>query len=611
MSILAPSRRSPSDVATFVVGAVVVGFAFLLYFMTAARDIVVGDTPELITAAVTLGVPHPPGYPLFTMLGHLFSLLPLGPIPFRVNLLAVTCDALTVGIVYLTAWRLCANRMAAAIAALVLAVTPIFWAWSIVTDVFPLNNLLASLLIYLLVMWRERPDRTVLLVAMFFVGGLALANHQTIVLLGPAFGFVLWQGRAVWWRRPQILAICAIAFLVGLLPYLYVPWAAAHNPVINWGGVSSLKDLIALIARQSYGTMLLAGTTGFMAGSPMHRICELCLSFGPLMGPLVLLGLIQAYRQQRWYFWFSLLAFAGTGLFFVAIANLNLETYPHALFVLERFFLLSQVVLAPLSALGVLLIAEVISFRRPALRVWWLRIVGGAALIAVLATLVINYRSTDQSRNSIARSFGEDLFATVAPDAILLANGDAIALPLVYLHTVEGMRRDVTFIIASLLPADWYVRQLRKHYSDLIVPFDHSDARNGSLKMLIEANKKRTFVLAGNLPDNERSVGDSYWRYPFGLVGIIEPKSKEFGLQEVVSDNERLLNRYKPPAPRSIRAKSFESDILFCYAQTAFCIGNEYERAGLKRDARNWYQRTFALHPDLPGVREALARIGP
>src|SRR3984893_16515754 len=89
------------------VGAgVVAAAAGILYFLTAARDIVVGDSPELILAAATLGVAHAPGYPLFTMLGHLFSLLPFGSIPFRVNLLAVVCDALTVGIVYFTAVHL-------------------------------------------------------------------------------------------------------------------------------------------------------------------------------------------------------------------------------------------------------------------------------------------------------------------------------------------------------------------------------------------------------------------------------------------------------------------------------------------------------------------------
>src|SRR5947208_16597030 len=110
MSNLVAGERPawPSALAVTVTAAI-------LYFLTAVRDIVVGDTPELITAAVTLGVPHPPGYPLFTMLGHLFSLMPLGPIPFRLNLFAVTCDALTVGIVYFTAFRLTRSRLAAAV----------------------------------------------------------------------------------------------------------------------------------------------------------------------------------------------------------------------------------------------------------------------------------------------------------------------------------------------------------------------------------------------------------------------------------------------------------------------------------------------------------------
>src|ERR1051326_7517461 len=73
-----------------------------LYFASCARDIVVGDTPEYVTAALTLGVPHPSGYPLLIMLGHFFSLLLAGPLPFRVNLLSAAASAVTIGVVFLT-----------------------------------------------------------------------------------------------------------------------------------------------------------------------------------------------------------------------------------------------------------------------------------------------------------------------------------------------------------------------------------------------------------------------------------------------------------------------------------------------------------------------------
>src|SRR6266446_9241845 len=162
MSILA------GDNAKTWIGAVAVATAAgILYFLTAARDIVVGDSPELIMAAVTLGVAHAPGYPLFTMIGHLFSLLPFGAIPFRVNLLSVVCDALAVGVIYLAAVRLTKSQLAAAVAALLLAVNSNFWQWSLAAEVFPLNNLLAAILILLLIVWHEQPERGGFLVAAF------------------------------------------------------------------------------------------------------------------------------------------------------------------------------------------------------------------------------------------------------------------------------------------------------------------------------------------------------------------------------------------------------------------------------------------------------------
>lgn len=609
MSILTTRRQLPVDVATLGVGVVVFSLAFLLYFITAARDIVVGDTPELIAAAATLGVLHPPGYPLFTILGHLFSLLPLGPIPFRVNLLAVTCDALTVSIVYFTALRLSGHRLAAAVAALILAVSPIFWTWSLVSEVFPLNNLLASLLIYLLVRWHEQPERASFLVAASFIGGLALTNHQTIVLLAPACCFVLWQGRALLWRRPQVFAICIGAFLIGLLPYVYVPWAAARHPILNWGGVSSLRDLLALITRQSYGSRHLVNVRGYTGGSLPDRILVLINSFGPLMAPLALLGLIHAYRNLRWYFWFSLLAFVCVGPFFVSITNLNLATAPSALFVLGRFFILSHVVLAPLLALGILMIAEFIDSFGIALPVGPLRLLAGASLIGVLAVVLTNYREIDQSHNHIARSFGEDVFDTVESETILLATGDSVVLPLTYLQTVEGMRKDVTLIFLPLLPADWYLAQLREHYPDLTIPFAHYDGQVNNLNALIEANKEKTIAVVGTLP-NDTSVSDNYWFYQHGLVNIIEPKSKDIAIEKMVRDNNQLLSRYKYPSFGRIKVKTFENELLSLYALPALRIGNTYERIGMKTEARVWYRRAFDIDPYLPQqAREALARV--
>src|SRR5207302_11187909 len=96
--------------------------------------------------------------------------------------------------------------------------------------------------------------------------------------------------------------------------------------------------------------------------------------------------------RHGWYFWFSLSAFLCVAPLFAWITNLNLATAPFALFVLQRFFLLPQVIVAPLIAFGVLLIAEVIASSAPALPTWPLPLVAGALLIVLVVSVVTNYR---------------------------------------------------------------------------------------------------------------------------------------------------------------------------------------------------------------------------
>jgi transmembrane protein TMEM260 (protein O-mannosyltransferase) len=603
MAILAKRNAT-----TWVGTAIVVGAAAFLYFVTAARDIVVGDTPELITAAATLGVAHEPGYPLFTMLGHFFSLIPFGSIPFRVNLLSATCDALTVGVIYLAAIRLTRSYRAAAIAALILAVNPIFWTWSLAAEVFPLNNLLAAILILLLVTWHEEPERSGALVTAFFVAGLALTNHQTIVLLAPAFGFVLWQRRSVLRAHPGFLASGVIAFAIGLLPYAYVPWASAHHPAYNWGNVSSIRDLIAVIRRKTYGTGHLVSVPEYRGGSAVARVAALLSSLGLTSLALTLLGALAAYRRARWYFWFSVIAFIFAGPFFVWITNLDLATAPSALFILQRFFLLSQVILAPLVAFGVLWIARLIRRHAPQLAVSPSRLVAGGSLIAVTLIVLTNYRHIDQSRNFIERRFVEDVWATTEPGSILLARGD-IAFALMYFQKVEHTGKGTQIVLIPLLSTDWYVHQLREEHSDLIVPFDRYDVINNNLKKFVEANNDRRICIAGTLGNDDHSLDDVYWPYQRGLLLIVEPRSKAIPLQQMIEENKRLLDHYRPPAPNAIRADTFESDILTMYAWPAFRIGTDCARVGLKEEARTWYQRALGINPRLSQARDALTRL--
>ena len=161
--------------------------AFVLYAVMAARDVMFGDGPELTAAAVTNGVGHPPGYPLWIVLGHIASLLPVGPLPFRVNptgcRVSRTCRRIGL--------RQCIRAQRAAMARRFLAAaflaigSPLFLSWSLQAEVFSLNDLFAAAVVLLSLLWLD--DATLAggldSAARSDLFGLWDSHHQTLILL--------------------------------------------------------------------------------------------------------------------------------------------------------------------------------------------------------------------------------------------------------------------------------------------------------------------------------------------------------------------------------------------------------------------------------------------
>src|SRR5204862_2286405 len=139
--------------------------------------------------------------------------------PYRIDLISALCHAGAVALVFLTAERLTRNALASAAAALVLAFGHGFWTWSLVAESFPLNDLLAAAVLYLLVVWHERPSSSVPLVGAAAAFGLGMANQQTISLLLPAIGYVLYTHRAALRGRPLVLQCAIAAIAAAVVPY--------------------------------------------------------------------------------------------------------------------------------------------------------------------------------------------------------------------------------------------------------------------------------------------------------------------------------------------------------------------------------------------------------
>jgi hypothetical protein len=607
-----------ADPIATAIGAVVVLVAFGLYLTTAARDIAFGDTPELTAVALTAGVAHPPGYPLFTLIGWVFGQLPVGPLPFRIALLSVVCHALTVGVVYAATFRFTRSIPAAAVAALLLACSPVFWAWSLVAEVFPLNDLLAATMLLLVALWHEHPERRALFVGGGLVGGLAAANHQTILLLGPAVLYVMWLRRKVLLRDLSLVRNAAIAFGVGLLPYLALIPLAARHPNLSWSDIRGPGDLIGHILRTDYGTGALIADPKFTGGSLVGRVAALFTGMDPLFLVFVAVGALFAWRVRRWYVTYLLIAFGIAGPAFIAYSNAKIDD-PTVQSVLARFFLMPYVVVAPLTGFAVLAAGE-LATRAPLSRRVLETAVAGVALAAGIAVVALNWSQVDQSDNHVARTFGQDILATMRPDAIFFGGGDPIVFTVDYLTTIEHARPDVTVVESPLLGAVWYVRQLKREHPELVITDTQYGGNAAPIKRLFDANRKRPLMAIGDLPDE--STRGFYYFATYGVLYDVHPTDEIVGLDDLVAANEKVLATYRPATYSELTGpfRTWERLTLVDYSLAYYRVGHEYQIAAdarktlpiaaeLYASAKRWYERALAVNPTLKEAKAGLLAI--
>ncbi len=134
-------------------------FSLLLYLQTLAPSVVTlfDDSLEFPLVVHRLAIAHPTGYPLYTLLGKLFSLGPWYNVAWSVNLLSAVAGALTVTLAYLVARQLTRRCWPALLGAVALAVSPLFWSQSVVAEVYTLNAALVAGLLGLVLRWARQP----------------------------------------------------------------------------------------------------------------------------------------------------------------------------------------------------------------------------------------------------------------------------------------------------------------------------------------------------------------------------------------------------------------------------------------------------------------------
>ncbi len=515
LSLALNLRQTPRR---WVGATMVAALALLAYLLTLQRSVGRADTFEFQVTAPVLGVAHPTGYPLYILIGKLFSLIPLGMVATRVNLSSLVAATLAVLLVYEILRRaLTIEWPIAALAALAFGFSPLFWSQAVVAEVYTLHNaFVAALLGAALWLLKQAetgpgavPDaaqarQPILVIALFALSGFSLSNHLTTVLLLPALAAAI---LLVWPRLTgRQWALAGGLFLAGLLIYAYIPlrWPALHD-----GRPMPFDQFIAWITGSRFGGAL--QLHAWLDDPERWRILWRLLrdQYG-WPGLVLSLGGLALLIRRHWR------AALVTGLAFAAYAfyGLNYLVPDIGVFLIPLYL-----IMAVWMGYGVGAALAWLSDRLPAPHPAWIR----AAALSAFALLPLSLAWTvgagfDWSDERRLEAWGREVLSLpLAEQAVILVDSEKIA-PLEYLHRIEGLRPDVSVVVLGR-EQDYYdflyasLAEGRVVYLQRFLPGLEGSAYLRSLGPLVEVGTEA-------LTEAPSLLGESFaWQNDVTLLG--------------------------------------------------------------------------------------------
>ncbi len=466
-----------------------------IYAITLQPGLPAGDSGELITAAATGGVAHPPGYPLYVMLaGAWIRLVPFGDVAWRANLLSAVCAAAAAAVLAAAVHRLTASRAGAVLAAWAFALSAPTWQNAVVAEVFALNALLAACVLLAFTHTRaaagagaraaarsKRPtarpaavpgagdDAGLLPVcALALLTTLALSHHHTLLFLAAPAAAVALAAEVRAGRGARAAPAMAVAAAIGLLPLAWLPFASRHPDALVWGDATTLRGFLALVTRADYGSLRLDPVEAALRADRSHLAIyaeSLPRALGVLPLALAVVGACVVAARHRPLAIVLALFVAGQAWFFTRVGFPSGVDWLRG--VIQRFYILPDLALAALAGVGFAWVLTRLprGGRLPAV----------SAALALGVTLVLplarHPRAADQRGNVFAESLGRMTLAGVPRGGVLFVQGDLFHNAAMYLTRVRHLRPDVTVLDQELMTYDWYVRRVRARMPGLLPGF--------------------------------------------------------------------------------------------------------------------------------------------
>jgi hypothetical protein len=525
--------------------------ALIIFLLTASHDVQLIDSGELAVVAYTLGIAHPTGYPLYTLLARLFTLVPFGEIVFRTVLLSAIAAALSTFLLTLIAARLSfylsyiyktknvGRYMILIPGGILFSTGYLVWRQGITNEVYSLGLFLCSLILFLLVPSLSEGDKSGIsgngircLILGIYIWGLALTDHLSSIVMAVPIAFVIFSGKLYRRIKPGSIVLAALVMVMALSVYLYLPVRSSLQPEFDWGNPTNWHRFSSHVSGWQYRVWMFDQSIDGIMDKIGHGFRLIYDQYGFITIWLAVVGLYFSYKINPRLFYIFILMI-GVNLLYAS--NYNIPD-------IDPYYLPSIFVTGILIILGAAGLAQLLVKSKNKLLSYMI----AAVLVAGIAYNFALYRPTGWNRpDAVADMVIRDMMRSAGKEAFILSNNWDFYSPWMYNRRIYYIRPDLMMVDKELCRRSWYLEYLLKHMPELtdenredfeyflklVYPFEHGLKFN-SAELTRQFNKLFNGIFETRMDigpvyttfPSDREIVHDYFTVPEGLLFRLYPR---------------------------------------------------------------------------------------
>lgn len=493
-----------------LIGLALAIIIFFIYLFSLCPTVYLIDSGELAAVSYTLGIAHPTGYPLYTLISYFFAHIPGEPI-INLNLLSAIFTIIAAIFLYLITKQILKDRLSPLICVSLFAFSPTIWRISITNEVYPLTTLFVLLIIYSLFKLRDERGFYIIM----YLIGLSMTNHIIIFFLClPVFLYIIFVYRPDF--KKILLGILFASLGVSL--YLYIITRTLGGAEVTWGNAYNVQRLFWHITGKQYQVWMFSLPLDEVFNNLLNGFSIFLKDFLYILIVPVFFGFYYLFKSERKKFW----------LFFIIFMLNLLYTINYHIPDIESYYIPGLISLIIVFTYGLKFINKYLK--------WFI------VLPVAIVVPVLNYHSCSLRDNTFGLDFGRSYIEQLPEKSLLICTYWDIYSPTIYLKKVKKTRQDLVIIDKELLRRTWYIKYLKDEYPEFykevqkevesflveLYKFEYNKPYNAyaiqtkfieMLESFIAAKISKGVFFATPFRDNDlKQVSPHYFRIPRGLV---------------------------------------------------------------------------------------------